>query len=124
MSASVGKPKTVTKKWGYELWMANDKEENYCGKILYIKPGYSSSMHFHADKHETFYILEGELRVEMIDTETAEKTWQHLHEGDTFAIDRLVPHQLSPVGDSPVKFIEISTFHRDEDSYRVWRHQS
>ncbi|MAF25100.1 hypothetical protein CL634_05945 [bacterium] len=114
-------PLKVEKDWGHEIWLANNEEENYCGKILCIEQGHSSSMHFHAEKHETFYILEGELRIEMIDTETTEKSWQHLHEGETFVIERFVPHQLSPAGESPVKFIEISTFHRDEDSFRVWR---
>jgi N-acetylneuraminate synthase len=114
------KPKRVDKQWGYELWLANDEANNYCGKILYIEPGHSSSMHYHASKHETFYILEGELSVEVIDTETTERHLHILQEGDTFVIDRFVPHQLSATG-IPVKFIEISTFHRDEDSYRVWR---
>ena len=114
------KPKRVDKQWGYELWLANNEQEDYCGKILYIEPGNSSSMHFHADKHETFYILEGELCVDIIDTQSTERTTHVLEEGDTFVIDRFVPHELSAIG-VPVKFIEISTFHRDEDSYRVWR---
>ena len=84
--------KKVEKEWGYELWLANNEEENYCGKILFIKKGYQGSMHFHSKKHETFYILE----------------------------DRLKPHQLI-AHEGDVKFIEISTFHRDSDSYRVWR---
>jgi hypothetical protein len=33
---------------------------------------------------------------------------------------RLVPHKLEAF-EGPVKFIEISTFHEDSDSYRVWR---
>lgn len=115
-------PKKVSKDWGYELWLANNEEEDYCGKILYILPGNSSSMHYHAKKHETFYVLEGKLSVEVIDTETTERHTHILEEGDSFVIDRFVPHQLSASG-TPVKFIEISTFHRDEDSYRVWRHQ-
>lgn len=114
------KAKHVEKQWGHETWLANNEEENYCGKILYIEPGHSSSMHYHAKKHETFYILEGELTVEIIDTETTERHLHILQEGDSFVIDRFVPHQLSASG-IPVKFIEISTFHRDEDSYRVHR---
>jgi len=114
-------PKKVKKEWGYEIWLANNKEENYCGKILYIKSGFSSSMHYHAEKHETFYILEGGLRVETIDTETAKRNTRVLKEGDTLEIQRFLPHQLSPVGNSDVTFIEVSTFHKDSDSYRVFR---
>ena len=43
-----------------------------------------------------------------------------IEEGETFVLDRLTPHQLFAT-DKPVKFIEISTFHDDTDSYRVWR---
>jgi len=113
--------KKIDKEWGYEIWLANNEEENYCGKILHINGGESSSMHFHAKKHETFYVLSGGLRVEIINTETTEKTMHVLGQGDSFVIDRLTPHQLSPVGDNAVEIIEISTLHKDEDSYRVWK---
>ena len=113
-------PKKVEKEWGYELWLANNEKENYCGKILYINPGYAGSMHFHSKKHETFYILEGTLKVDVLNPENAEKTTHLLEEGETFVLDRLTPHQLFAT-DKPVKFIEISTFHDDADSYRVWR---
>ena len=112
--------KKVDKSWGYELWLANNEKENYCGKILYINPGYAGSMHFHSKKHETFYILEGTLKVDVLNPENAEKTTHLLEEGETFVLDHLTPHQLFAT-DKPVKFIEISTFHDDADSYRVWR---
>ena len=115
------KPKKVEKDWGYELWLVNDPKENYCSKVLHIKNGHASSMHFHVEKHETFYIMEGGLRVEIIDTQTTDKTMHVIGEGETFTIDRFTPHQLSPAGNNDVTFIETSTFHRDEDSYRVWR---
>ena len=116
----MNRPKRVDKLWGYELWLANENIEGYCGKILYIEPGKSSSMHFHVNKHETFYILEGELTVVVIDTETTDRHLHIVQEGDTFAIDRYTPHQLSANG-APVKFIEMSTFHEDSDSYRIER---
>ena len=112
--------KKVKKDWVYELWLVNNQKENYCGKILYINEGYKGSMHFHANKHETFYILEGKLKIETLNTETAEKTVYILEEGDTFVLDRLKPHQLI-AHEGDVKFLEISTFHEDSDSYRVWR---
>jgi N-acetylneuraminate synthase len=118
--SAVKNPRKITKDWGYELWLANNEEENYCGKILYIKPGMSTSLHFHGKKHETFYILEGELDVEVVCTATTVKTNHFLKEGDTFEIDRLVPHKLSATGIA-VKFVEISTYHEDCDSYRVSR---
>ena len=100
--------------------MANNKEENYCGKILYIKEGYSTSMHFHAKKHETFYILEGKLELEIICTHTTDKYKKVLDEGEVFTLERLLPHRLI-AKDGDVKFVEVSTYHDDSDSYRVYR---
>jgi len=116
----VKKVKKVSKSWGHELWLANNKDEDYCGKILYIREGYSSSMHFHAKKHETFYVLKGLLRVDVIDTADAKTETHTVVQGETFEISRNVPHKLIAMH-GPVEFIEISTFHEDSDSYRVWR---
>ena len=116
----LAKAKRVDKDWGREIWMANNEKENYCGKILYIKFGHSTSMHFHQKKHETFYILEGALDIEIIDTITTDKYVKTINEGEVFVLDRLIPHRLVPKG-GDVKFVEISTFHEDSDSYRVYR---
>ena len=115
-----GKAKIVPKEWGHEIWLANNESENYCGKILYIDEGCSSSMHFHAQKHESFYTLEGILRIDIIDTQTGKIRMRTHVPGDTFTMERNRPHQLSGIN-GPVKFIEISTFHRDSDSFRVWK---
>ena len=77
-------------------------------------------MHFHAKKHESFYILEGELNIELINTETTKKHEVSLSIGEVFSLDRLMPHRLKAVV-SDVKFIEISSYHEDSDSYRVYR---
>ena len=37
-------PKKVQKQWGYELWLANNEENNYCGKILHVNSGHKLSM--------------------------------------------------------------------------------
>ena len=59
----------VEKLWGHEfIWCSNDK---YCGKFLNFNKGASFSMHFHAAKDETWYILSGKFKVKCIDTATA-----------------------------------------------------
>jgi len=121
--AKIKKPnesKFVEKDWGYEIWMANNLKENYCGKILKIYEGYKSSMHYHLKKHETFYILSGELRVDLIYTKSGNTGYKILKKGDTMEIERGQPHQLIAY-DGDVEFVETSTFHEDSDSYRVWR---
>ena len=77
-------------------------------------------MQFHAQKHESFYVLEGILRIDIINTQTGKIRMRTLVPGDTFEMERNRPHKLSGIN-GPVKFIEISTFHRDLDSYRVWK---
>jgi len=116
---NLGKPAKVNKQWGYEIWLINNKEENYCGKILYINEGCSTSMHFHANKHESFYILKGKLQIDILDTLTTKIHPKTLHEGEVFSLDRVIPHKLI-AKDGPVKFVETSTYHEDSDSYRVW----
>jgi mannose-6-phosphate isomerase-like protein (cupin superfamily) len=112
--------KQVDKDWGHEIWLANNEKENYCGKILYIEEGKSTSMHFHSKKHESFYILEGTLCIHIVDTNTTKITPHYIKQGERFVMDRFVPHKLE-AHDGPVKFIEISTFHEDNDSYRIYR---
>ena len=116
----LAKAKRLDKDWGQEIWMPNNEKENFSGQILYIKFGHSTSMHFHQKKHETFYILEGALDIEIIDTITTDKYVKTINEGEVFVLDRLIPHRLVPKG-GDVKFVEISTFHEDSDSYRVYR---
>ena len=111
--------KFVEKDWGHEIWMANNEKEDYCGKILRINQGCKSSMHFHMQKHETFYITEGTLQVILIDTEQGKERHHMITEGSTFEIDRGQPHQLVAY-DGDVEFTEISTFHKDTDSYRIY----
>jgi mannose-6-phosphate isomerase-like protein (cupin superfamily) len=111
-------PKFVEKRWGSETWFANTHIHDYCGKILKITKNNCSSMHYHLDKHETFYILEGKLVVHLIDTASGEEEVLRVNEGETLEIPQGQPHRLSGA-DGDVTMIEVSTFHRDNDSYRI-----
>lgn len=112
------KAKVVEKEWGREIWMVNNLIEDYCGKILQINQGYNTSLHFHMEKHETFYITKGQLQVDTICTMNGVKMTRILNEGHVLEIDRGQPHQLIAY-DGDVEFIEISTFHEDSDSKRI-----
>jgi len=114
------KAKVVEKDWGREIWMVNNQEEDYCGKILQINQGYNTSLHFHFEKNETFYIKKGMLQVDFICTLDGVPMTQILNEGDTLTINRGQPHQLIAY-DGDVEFIEISTYHKDSDSLRISR---
>lgn len=50
--------KEVKKAWGTELWIVNCPQ--YCGKLLYLDEGAESSIHYHNQKQETFFCLQGQ----------------------------------------------------------------
>jgi mannose-6-phosphate isomerase-like protein (cupin superfamily) len=113
---------TQQKGWGRELiWATNDK---YCGKLMmFDKKGAKFSMHFHREKDETWYVLNGSFTLHTIDTDTAEMTTQVLAGGDTWRNEPLVPHQLIAMEDNSV-IIEVSTPDSVEDNYRVFKGDS
>lgn len=114
-------PKRVEKDWGYELWLANDEDLNICTKILFVQKLKKFSMHFHDKKREYFYVHSGNCFLRILDTSlnNPDVASIRLVAGDSFFIDRLVPHQIEAIQDTEI--IETSTFHKDEDSFRVWR---
>lgn len=105
----------IEKGWGSELiWATNDK---YCGKLLHFKNDAKFSMHFHAEKDETWYVLTGKFIVHWIDTNTAEKMSVELRPGSTWRNVPLLPHQLECLEEGTI--IEVSTPDSVEDNYRV-----
>ena len=66
------------------------------------EPGGVSGGHAHADQEQAFYILEGDIEVEVGD-----ETYQ-LGPGDCVLLPRNVFHKHRNVGDKPLKFLFIS----------------
>lgn len=97
------------KVWGSEEWIVNNPF--YCGKFLYLKKGMRCSMHYHKNKDETFYILKGEILMEVDDKERVMKKGSIQH------IIPLTKHRFSGLESSVI--IEFSTHHEEPDSYRV-----
>jgi mannose-6-phosphate isomerase-like protein (cupin superfamily) len=105
----------VNKGWGQEIiWATNDM---YCGKILSFKEGGKMSMHFHLNKHETWYVLEGSFMVNKINTENAEKYTTNARKGSTIVNKPGEPHQVICMQEG--KILEVSTPDSIEDNYRV-----
>ena len=119
IETNISNVKKVEKDWGYEKWMANNELYDYCGKILFIKKGFESSLHFHYEKAETLYILSGLLKVKLIDTEKGETHEGILEAGQSLEVHPPLPHKLIALEDTTI--IESSTFHRDLDSKRISR---
>jgi mannose-6-phosphate isomerase len=107
----------VEKPWGHErLWALN---ENYAGKMLFIKAGESLSLQYHEIKDETIRIASGRMRfrsgpsVDRLETHI-------LDPGMSYEIAPRVVHQMEAIEDCTV--IEVSTPHltdvvRLEDRY-------
>ena len=105
------------KGWGRELIFAtNDK---YCGKIMFFdKKGAKFSMHFHKEKDESWYVLNGSFTLHIIDTDNAEMETHILTKGETWRNEPLLPHQLIAMQDNSI-IIEVSTPDSVEDNYRI-----
>jgi mannose-6-phosphate isomerase-like protein (cupin superfamily) len=105
----------VEKGWGHELiWATNDQ---YCGKFMNFKTGKRFSMHFHAVKDESWYVLSGKFVVHWINTHDATKHSLTLKTGDTWRNRPLLPHQVECIEEGTI--IEVSTADSVEDNYRV-----
>lgn len=110
----------VEKGWGHELiWATNDK---YCGKLLKFNKGAKFSMHFHAEKDETWYVLSGKFEIHYILTQDASQRMHVLEEGSTWRNLPLEPHQLVCIEEGTI--IEVSTPDSIEDNYRIGKGDS
>ena len=60
--------------------MANETENGYCGKFLFVFDSQTCPFHRHVMKHETFFVLKGAVRMRTDDNEHI------LREGDLLVI--------------------------------------
>lgn len=105
----------VEKGWGHELIFANMPA--YCGKILHFDANEMTSMHFHAIKEETFFVLSGNFIIRTINTRNALRTEHKLTAGEKMDIPSLLPHQIVSIDGGNI--IEVSTHDYEDDSHRI-----
>jgi len=91
-----------------EYWIANEEQEGYCGKFLFVFDGQTCPFHHHALKHETFYVVKGTVRMKIGDEE------RELAEGEILAMPPGVPHSFTGVG--PALLLEASKPCRERDN--------
>lgn len=112
----------VEKLWGAEYWLTNGI---YCMKVLELHHGFQSSLHYHREKQETFYVERGVVVLEIDYNHSAlilKKLKLELHEGDFIFIPPNTIHRfyLKPgIENDYGKIIESSTHHDDEDVVRL-----
>lgn len=121
-----GKFKHVEKLWGHEQWLQDDggKAAGYCGKILTLFRGYRTSLHYHVTKHETMYVNQGILELEVATPNgnaTPLLTTYTLKPGDYMELPPGVAHRMTCASkDIPyVEIMEFSTPHSDDDVVRL-----
>jgi len=105
----------VKKGWGHELiWATNDK---YCGKLMKFNKDAKFSMHFHAEKDESWYVLDGLFMIKFIETKDASLHEVMLKAGEVWRNRPLQPHQVICLEEGTI--IEVSTPDSVQDNYRV-----
>ena len=117
----------IHKGWGREIIIASqpcqsaaDVEQcGMSGKILeYDKAGAKSSMHFHLDKTEWFYVLQGSFILRTIHPHTAVEYSDKIVTGEIIYLSRGTCHQIEALEDES-KIVEIATHDQSWDSVRI-----
>ena len=99
----------MEKVWGHEEWIANTAK--YCGKRFLLKKGYQSSLHYHLEKDETFYVDKSKVLLGL------DREKIIMNPGDS---QRILPkhmHRFSGLEESII--YEFSTHHNDDDVVRL-----
>ena len=103
-------PRKVEKPWGWELiWAATD---DYAGKILFVAAGESLSLQFHNVKDESWYVLEGQARLELGRAGEAVLDEAVIGAGDAFRFHPGTVHRVTALEDT--RILEVSTAHLDD----------
>lgn len=84
-----------------EFWVANETNEGYCGKFLFLFSNQTCPKHYHVEKHETFYIIKGVVFME------ADVRKFKMLEGDCFTMKPGVKHTFTSVK-GPALVLEVS----------------
>lgn len=83
-----------------EFWIANEEEAGYCGKFLFVDDGQTCPYHKHGKKHETFFVMKGQVRM-MVDGEE-----KRLKEGEVLIMPPGKRHSFTGIG--PALLLEVS----------------
>jgi len=94
-----------------ECWIANEMEAGYCGKFLFVFDGQTCPLHSHRGKHETFYIVHGEVQM------TFDGATRRMKPGMVLPVAPGKEHSFMGVG--PALLLEVSKPCIVDDNYFV-----
>jgi mannose-6-phosphate isomerase-like protein (cupin superfamily) len=83
-----------------EYWIANEAAAGYCGKYLFVFDGQTCPTHHHRRKHETFFVVQGRVRM-MLDERSCA-----MGPGDVLAVPPGARHCFTGIG--PALLLELS----------------
>ena len=99
----------VQKTWGYEQLLFN---QEYCQKLLVYEKPIASSLHYHEQKTESFFVASGEFEVELnYEPPVTLKAGGWVH------IPRKTLHRVRCI--EPGTIVEASTHDDPEDCFRL-----
>jgi mannose-6-phosphate isomerase-like protein (cupin superfamily) len=107
------------KEWGIEQIIC--RAPHAC-KIMTLYPDQQVSLHWHAEKTETFILIEGHLIVELVH-KIGNRSIIHLTEPySSITIKKNTPHTFycPDKQEGNTVFIEASTTDKPDDSYRIY----
>ena len=103
--ADILTPPIQTKPWGHEVLFAA-RENEYVGKLIFVKAGQALSLQYHDEKDETITILSGEGRLEHGPSADDLRT-RVMRPGHTVHLPAKVVHRITAVTD--IQIVEVST---------------
>jgi mannose-6-phosphate isomerase len=101
--------KIINKPWGYEKLL--EVNDNYVVKELFMKEGNRCSLQYHQIKHETFYVIKGQLKF-YVGSNKDDLQTMILNVGQHYTIEPKVVHRMEAVVDSI--YLEASTNQLDD----------
>ena len=93
-----------------ESWIANEVEAGYCGKYLFVFDRQHCPTHSHRQKHETFYVVRGQVDL------TVDGGSRRMKPGDVLAMPPGVKHGFAGASGNAL-LLEVSTPCLPEDNY-------
>jgi D-lyxose ketol-isomerase len=92
-----------------ECWICNEVQAGYCGKYLFVFDGQTCPRHRHREKHETFFVVKGRVRMEYGGSTVEMKP------GDVLPLAPGTPHSFTGLG--PALLLEVSKPCLVDDNY-------
>jgi mannose-6-phosphate isomerase-like protein (cupin superfamily) len=99
----------IEKPWGWEKWL--EVNDQYVVKELFMMSGNSCSLQYHEKKHESFYVIKGQLSFE-VGEDNHNLVTLILNAGDYYTIKPKIVHRMTALTDS--LYIESSTNFLDD----------